>query len=56
METSAEGRLSDLHSNDLKLHLKIKNLTSTHLAKEVLTGTEKKEFQWKDLCLKTNDI
>lgn len=52
METSAEGGLSDLHSNHLKIHLSIKNLTSTHLAKEVMTVTEKKNANGKICALR----
>lgn len=42
METSAEGKLSNLHS-----HLNIKNLTSTPLSKQVMTITEKKNVNGK---------
>lgn len=49
MEMSAENSLSDFHSDHLKLRLNIKNLTSTHLAKEVMiiTGKKKKKEEGK---------
>lgn len=54
MEISAVGRLSDLHSNLIKLYLNMKNqVPFVWQRKKNRRLTGKKECKWKDLCLKT---